>query len=73
MSEKPLILRRRSFVTGLATLGGALLTGCSDELPPTYGNILRMGDAFTYGAHRLLLPGQSLAKEYTQREISSGP
>jgi len=32
-----------------------------------------MGDALTYNAHRLLLPGQSLVKEYGHRDISSFP
>jgi DMSO/TMAO reductase YedYZ molybdopterin-dependent catalytic subunit len=45
----------------------------SKPLPPTYGNILRMGDNLTYIAHRTLLPGQSLAKEYSYRDISSFP
>ena len=36
------------------------------DLPPTYGNLLRMGDTLTYAAHRTLLPGQSLVKEYSR-------
>lgn len=32
-----------------------------------------MGDVLTYEAHRLLLPGQSLAREYQQSDISSFP
>ena len=32
-----------------------------------------MGDMLTCNAHRALLPGQSLAKEYTSRDISSFP
>ena len=36
------------------------------DLPPTYGNLLRMGDTFTYAAHRALLPGQSLVREYSR-------
>jgi DMSO/TMAO reductase YedYZ molybdopterin-dependent catalytic subunit len=34
---------------------------------------LRMGDNLTYFAHKTLLPGQSLAKEYDPRDISSFP
>ncbi len=67
------ITRRKAIVTGLASLGALLLPGCSKPVPPTYGNILRMGDALTYNAHRILLPGQSLAKEYAYRDISSFP
>jgi DMSO/TMAO reductase YedYZ molybdopterin-dependent catalytic subunit len=71
MNTKQIITSRRTFITGLASAGGLLLTGCSRELPPTYGNVLRMGDVLTYKAQRLLLPTQSLAKEYDRREISS--
>jgi DMSO/TMAO reductase YedYZ molybdopterin-dependent catalytic subunit len=71
MNEKQVITSRRTFITGLTSAGGLLLAGCSKTLPPTYGNVLRMGDVLTYKAHRLLLPAQSLAKEYTHREISS--
>jgi DMSO/TMAO reductase YedYZ molybdopterin-dependent catalytic subunit len=74
MKKKQLITRRTAIITGVASLTGLLLPGCSTKkLPPTYGNILRMGDALTYVAHRTLLPGQSLAKEYGYRDISSFP
>jgi DMSO/TMAO reductase YedYZ molybdopterin-dependent catalytic subunit len=73
MNEKKIITRRTAIVTGLASLGGLLLPGCSKPLPPTYGNILRMGDALTYVAHRTLLPGQSMVKEYGHGDISSFP
>ena len=42
-------------------------------MPPTYGNVLRMGDLLTYKAHRLLLPQHSLAKEYDRGDITSIP
>ena len=42
-------------------------------LPPTYGNLLRMGDTFTYGMQRALLPGQSLVREYRPEDITSFP
>src|ERR1700733_8981304 len=74
MNKDGLILSRRQVVTGVASAGGLLFTGCSSkELPPTYGNVLRMGDLITYRAFRMLLPAQSLAREYTHREISSSP
>lgn len=75
MEKKPqLYTRRTAIVTGLSALGGLLLHGCSTKSsPPTYGNILRMGDVLTYNAQRKLLPGQSLAKEYTRSAISSFP
>jgi DMSO/TMAO reductase YedYZ molybdopterin-dependent catalytic subunit len=73
MKKKHLVTRRTAIITGLTSLAGILLTGCAQKLPPTYGNILRMGDALTYAAQRSLLPGQSLAKEYHYGDISSFP
>jgi DMSO/TMAO reductase YedYZ molybdopterin-dependent catalytic subunit len=73
MKNPQLITRRQAIITGLASLSGLLLPGCAKPLPPTYGNILRMGDALTYVAHRTLLPGQSLVKEYQSKDISSFP
>ena len=73
MKSGPLITRRQALMTGLASVGGLLVPGCSRKLPPTYGNILRMGDTFTYAAQRALLPGQSLVREYSHRDITSFP
>jgi DMSO/TMAO reductase YedYZ molybdopterin-dependent catalytic subunit len=67
------IITRRRLITGLASAGGLLLSGCSEKLPPTYGSLLRMGDVLTYKAHRLLLPSSSVAREYDHREICSMP
>jgi len=64
---------RRTFIKGLASSAGVTLAGCADTDPPTYGNILRMGDLVTYKAHRLLLPEHSLAREYDYSDISSVP
>jgi DMSO/TMAO reductase YedYZ molybdopterin-dependent catalytic subunit len=74
MKKKKLrITRRQALATGATALGAFFLPGCTRKTPPTYGNILRMGDNFTYQAHRVLLPGQSLVKEYTRDDISSFP
>jgi DMSO/TMAO reductase YedYZ molybdopterin-dependent catalytic subunit len=73
MKKHKLITRRSAIITGMAALGGIILPGCGKKQPPTYGNILRMGDNLTYLAHRTLLPGQSLAKEYSRGDISSFP
>lgn len=73
MKLNQLITRRNMLLAGLASAGGLLLPRFPRELPPTYGNILRMGDNVTYVAHRALLPGQSLAREYSKSEISSFP
>jgi DMSO/TMAO reductase YedYZ molybdopterin-dependent catalytic subunit len=71
MTSTKLITRRQVLITGVSSLGGLALAGCSDELPPTYGNLLRIGDVLTYKAHRLLLPERTLAKEYARSEITS--
>jgi DMSO/TMAO reductase YedYZ molybdopterin-dependent catalytic subunit len=73
MDTKKVLTSRRALITGLASAGGLMLAGCSKELPPTYGNVLRMGDLLTYKAHRLLLPAHALAKEYDRHDISSMP
>ena len=73
MKTKQQITRRQALIAGLSSVGGLVLSGCSQKLPPTYGNILRMGDTFTYAAHRALLPGQSLVREYSHKDISSFP
>lgn len=71
--KKQTLITRRTVLTGLASFSGLLAAGCSKTLPPTYGNVLRMGDVLTYKAHRLLLPAHSLAKEYERSDISSIP
>jgi DMSO/TMAO reductase YedYZ molybdopterin-dependent catalytic subunit len=74
MNKDKLVFSRRKLMTGLATASGMMLAGCSaKELPPTYGNVLRMGDLLTYRAFRVLLPAQSLVREYTHGDISSSP
>lgn len=72
MSRPGFILTRRSLIGGIASAGGLLLTGCNEQ-PPTYGNILRMGDNLTYDAQRLLLSRSSLAREYGRADITSMP
>jgi DMSO/TMAO reductase YedYZ molybdopterin-dependent catalytic subunit len=73
MKTSGLITRRRAIFAGLAAAGGLVVARYPKDLPPTYGNILRMGDTFTYAAHRALLPGQSLVKEYSHKDITSFP
>jgi len=73
MKRKHLLTRRQAIVAGLTSATALLLPGCSKPLPPTYGHILRMGDNLTYVAHRALLPGQSLVREYSRADISNFP
>lgn len=68
-----LITRRRAIIAGLASVGGLIIARRPAVLPPTYGNLLRAGDTFTYAAHRALLPNQALVREYTQAELTSFP
>ena len=70
---KKLITRRRLVLAGLASLGGVAVARRPDGLPPTYGHLLRMGDTLTYAAHRALLPGRALAREYDIDDITSFP
>jgi len=73
MKTDELISRRNMLIAGVTSIGGLMLTACSKQLPPTYGNILRMGDTFTYAAHQALIPGEALVKEYSHKDISSFP
>jgi len=74
MNEIDPLSRRRFLVGGSAALGGLFLSGCGQTpVPPTYGSILRAADNLTYLAHRALLPGQSLVREYSRRQISDFP
>jgi len=70
---KKFLTRRQAIAGGLASLGGVALTGCSRDLPPTYGSVLRMADNLTYVAHRTLLPQQALVREYGESDISPFP
>jgi len=71
--DKKRITRRQALAAGLASAGTLLLPGCSRELPPTYGHLLRMGDNFTYRAQRLLLSPTARVREYSHSDISSIP
>lgn len=71
--KRELITRRSMLIAGAASAGGFLLPSYLKGMPPTYGHILRMADNLTYATHRALLPGQSLVKEYSHRDISSFP
>src|SRR5215210_5926865 len=73
MSGNKRFTTRRAVMTGLASSAAMTLAGCSTSEPPTYGNVLRMGDWLTYNAHRLLLPRNTLAREYDLRDISAAP
>lgn len=71
--KSPLITRRRAIIAGLASIGGLALARSPRALPPTYGNLLRVGDTFTYAAQRTLLPGPALVREYGVKDLTSFP
>ena len=73
MKSRELITTRRGLLTGLASLGGLAVAGCSETTPPTYGNVLRMGDLLNYRVQKLLLPESALVREYDRGAISSVP
>jgi len=73
MKKKRISLPRRNFIKGMASSAGLVMAGCAESEPPTYGNLLRMGDLLNYKTHRLLLPEQALAREYDLSDISSVP
>jgi len=73
MKTTGLITRRRAIVAGLASIGGLVAARMPRELPPSYGNLLRMGDTLTYAAHRALLPANSLVREYGVGDLTSFP
>jgi DMSO/TMAO reductase YedYZ molybdopterin-dependent catalytic subunit len=73
MRKKKSISRRDAIFAGLTSAGALLLSGCLKKAPPTYGNILRMGDDLTYVAQRGLLSQRALAMEYQKNDITSFP
>jgi len=69
-----LITRRGALIAGAAAVGGVILARRFPKfLPPTCGNVLRAGDAFTYGMHRAILGEHSLAREYRPEDLTSFP
>jgi DMSO/TMAO reductase YedYZ molybdopterin-dependent catalytic subunit len=73
MPSGRLITRRRAIVAGLASIGGLVFARMPEDLPPTYGSLLRLGDNVTYAAHRALLPSRALVREYALSDITSFP
>lgn len=62
---------RRDVIAGVSAGAGLLLAGCNRvDLPPTYGSLLGIGEAFTYASHRVLLRRQSLVREFGRDALS---
>jgi len=66
-----IISRRGLLKAGATTVGGALLAGC-DQLPGglSMRPLLDFGQLLSYRAHRLLLAGQPLVREYALDDLS---
>lgn len=71
-------LSRRTFLrAGLATAAGAsglgsaiYFAGRYSLIPPDHAGILGVGNTLTYGTHRVLTSGHSLAREFKRSDIS---
>lgn len=63
--------RRGLLAAGAATFGGLLLAGC-DRLSnaPKFQSLLGSANRATYGAQRVLLAGQPLAREFQEKDLS---
>ncbi|MEO6376622.1 MAG: molybdopterin-binding protein [Caulobacteraceae bacterium] len=63
--------RRGLLTAGAATFGGLLLAGC-DRLSsaPKFQSLLGSAERATYGAQRVLLSGQPLAREFGEKDLS---
>jgi DMSO/TMAO reductase YedYZ molybdopterin-dependent catalytic subunit len=67
----PTLSRRGLLAAGAATFSGLSLVGC-DRLSsaPKFQSLLGQANRATYGAQRILLSGQPLAREFHDRDIS---
>jgi len=63
--------RRRWLMTGAASVGGLILSGC-DRLAqaPTFVKLLGSGENLTRTAQRSLMFGQPLAREFSEKDLS---
>ncbi|MGH9703529.1 MAG: molybdopterin-dependent oxidoreductase, partial [Candidatus Acidiferrales bacterium] len=73
------ISRRKLIISGLAATAGVTGLGVAARLaqkyglvPPDHGGIFGLGETLTYASHRLLT-SHSLAREFSQRQISNPP
>ena len=67
----PKLTRRHLLTGGGAALGGLVLAGC-DRLSsaPEFQRFIGSAEGLTFGAQRLLLSSQPLAREFDPREVS---
>ena len=67
-----LVLPRRHFLRSVAVGAGGLLLGACDRIAghESVNSVLRMAEALTMGAQRAILSDQSLAREFTEADLS---
>jgi DMSO/TMAO reductase YedYZ molybdopterin-dependent catalytic subunit len=65
------VSRRKWLMTGAASLGGLVLSGC-DRLSqaPTFVKLLGVGETATRTAQRSLMFGQTMAREFSEKDLS---
>ncbi|HZP19364.1 MAG TPA: molybdopterin-binding protein [Bauldia sp.] len=64
-------LSRRRFLSGAAAIGGgALLAGCYPTADPDVHTVLKVGEDLTEATQRFFLKPTSLAREFTEADIS---
>jgi DMSO/TMAO reductase YedYZ molybdopterin-dependent catalytic subunit len=71
------IFTRRKFITGAVTTslaasaaGATALFAKYGLIPPDHGGLFGVGETLTYAAHRVLLNGGPLAREFRRNQIS---
>ena len=58
-------------IAGVAGIGGAVYAARRGGLvPPDHGGVFGVGETLTYAAQRLLVPRQTLAREFDRSHIS---
>jgi len=68
-----LLTRRRLLLGGVAALGGLTVAGWKRGLSPARIPWIGLGDALTYSSHRLLIPADSMAREFNFDQITPLP
>jgi DMSO/TMAO reductase YedYZ molybdopterin-dependent catalytic subunit len=67
-----ILTRRQMLLAGSCAFGGLLLAGC-DRLSraPTFQRVLASAEGLTYRSQRLVLGHRTLAREFTERDVSA--
>ena len=69
--KKDFLTRRKLLTGGAIMLGGIALTGCDAlSASPDFRSFLKTGEGLTMATQRVLMFGQPLAREFSERDIS---